>query len=312
MADKNDPKDPQEENLPVPANAGGQLATVVDGYMALDCSADELEEYAEVFRENTEGETLTERDLPRVMVPAQGMKVWSIPSSEGEKYEEFIRGILVKVTTPRAMWPASMDEGGSAPPICSSPDGIRGVGKPGGDCLTCPFNAWDSAPNGAGKACKEKRMLYMLRKESIIPLVVQAPSTSIQNVKEYRMGLAGQKLPYFGVETELTIERIEGKFPYGRIVLRNAGALTKEQQTTIRGYTKAFGPIFQQKVELTADEESVANTKSNGNFNGEVIDSQVGPDETVDFNGGSDGGSDGGSEGGFDGGNGGQAGNDQE
>ena len=280
MPEKKDPKD-QEQNLPVPASGAAQTA-VIEGYMALECNSQELEEYAEVFRENTEGETLSERDLPRVPVPPQGMKMWSIPSNEGDKYDPDITGILVKVTTPRAMWAGTMDEGGSAPPICSSPDGIKGTGKPGGDCLACPYNAWDSAPGGGGKACKEKRMLYILRKDSILPLVVQAPSTSIQNVKEYRMGLAGQKLPYFGVETELTIERVEGKFPYGRIVLRNAGELPKEQQATVRQYTKAFGPLFQQKVELTADEESVAaNAVAAGTVEGSAT--AVETVETVDF-----------------------------
>ena len=287
MPDNKDPKDPKD-NLPAQT---GQVAAL-EGYMALECSSDELEEYAEVFRENTEGETLSERDLPRIPVPPQGMKAWTIPSNEGEKYEEAIRGILVKVTTPRAMWPASMDEGGSSPPICSSPDGIKGAGKPGGDCLACPFNAWGSAENGDGKACKEKRMLYILRKDSILPLVVQAPSTSIQNVKEYRMGLAGQKLLYHAVETELTLERVDGKFPYGRIVLRNAGELPKEQQATVRQYTKAFGPLFQSKVELTADEESLAANAAGdtpmAGAEGSVAGASDGnnaPDGSVEFDG---------------------------
>ncbi len=259
-------KENEQANPLVPAGQAGA------DYMALQCSDDELAEYAEIFRDNTEGESLTERDLPRCAVPPQGMKVWNAPTPEGPKVQESIRGIIVKVTTPRAMWPASMDEGGSAPPICASPDSIKGTGKPGGDCLSCPFNAWDSAPNGSGKACKEKRMVYILQKDSILPVVVQAPSTSIQNVKEYRMNLAGQKLPYYGVETELTLERIEGKFPYSRIVLRNVGELSMDRRNTVRGYINAFGPMFQKRVELTADEESTLADTQNGVVEGTVVD----------------------------------------
>jgi hypothetical protein len=262
-------KENEKDNLPAVADAGAQ-------YMALQCSDEELAEYADIFRDNTEGEILTERDLPRCSVPPQGMKVWNVPTAEGPKVQESIRGIIVKVTTPRAMWPASMDEGGSAPPICSSPDSIKGVGKPGGDCLSCPFNAWDSAPNGSGKACKEKRMIYVLQKDSILPTVVQAPSTSIQNVKEYRMNLAGQKLHYYGVETELTLERIEGKFPYSRTVLRNVGELSTEQRNTVRGYINAFGPMFQKRVEFTPDEESaLADNQADNQANNQVVEGSV-------------------------------------
>ena len=239
----------QEQNLPAPIQP--------KGYTALMCSEEEIHEFAEIFRTNLEGETLTERDLPRATVPPGGVRVWNLPGETADdEPRTTLRGVLVSLGRPRARWDKTMDEtGGGTPPVCSSPDGKIGSGDPGGPCAQCRHNVWGS--DGAnGKACKEKRMLYLLQKDNILPMVVQAPSTSIEAVKSYRIGLANQRLNYYSVETELSLERVEGGFPYSRIILRNVGELSEEEKTKASTYISAFSKMFQQ-TDLVADAESV-------------------------------------------------------
>ena len=242
-----------EQNAPHGQQSNPRIAPDdVPVYKALH-NPKELAEYVQTLRTNAGVDLLD--NLPRCTLPPHGVKEWSIEASEGSRVQETIRGIIVKVLTPRAMWSASPGDDDEKPhPVCSSPDGIRGAGDPGGDCLSCPFNAEDSAPSGTGRACKEKRVLYILQKDSMVPLVVQVPSTSVPCVRQYRMNLAGQKLPYYSVETELTVEEVAGEVPDNRTALRNAGELSQDQRAAVREYIRAFGPVFRQQVGLTMDE----------------------------------------------------------
>ena len=148
-----------EQNAPHGQQSNPRIAPDdVPVYKALH-NPKELAEYVQTLRTNAGVDLLD--NLPRCTLPPHGVKEWSIEASEGSRVQETIRGIIVKVLTPRAMWSASPGDDDEKPhPVCSSPDGIRGAGDPGGDCLSCPFNAEDSAPSGTGRACKEKRVLY--------------------------------------------------------------------------------------------------------------------------------------------------------
>ena len=164
-------------------------------YRILNRTEEELNKTMEVFHHNLRGQKLTELNLPRAKVPPQGMTIWTLPGAEGDIHAEEITGILVEYTTPRAYWDKPLEPGNVTPPVCSSPDGIRGTGDPGGLCHLCPMSKYGSNPREGsnGQACSEKRMLLLLRPDSILPLVVQAPSTSIRNVFDYTMHLANDQ-----------------------------------------------------------------------------------------------------------------------
>ena len=161
----------------------------VTTYRILNRSEEEVSKALSTFEHNLRGQKISERDLPRVKVPPQGMTIWSIPTAEGDVHTEELTGILTEYTTPRAYWDKPMEPGSVTPPVCSSPDGIHGTrtdGKPGapgemgGPCHLCPFSKFGSDPReeSNGQACKEKRMLFLLRPESLLPLVVQARPAS--------------------------------------------------------------------------------------------------------------------------------------
>ena len=122
------------------------------------------EEVLAIVQQNIGNDQITAQDLDRVTLPLGGATNWQIPTLDGEESFQYIDGIIVHHSPPRAYWETSLDEGeGSGPPDCSSEDSQWGVGTPGGYCFTCPFGQWGSADKGQGKACKEKRLLYILR-----------------------------------------------------------------------------------------------------------------------------------------------------
>ena len=226
-------------------------------YIVLNVAPEEREQFAEVMRENLAGERITDRDLERVVLPAGGARQWEVPAIDGSEYQEAIEGIIIHRTFPRAYWQTSLDESGSkAPPDCSSPDGVKGVGTPGGDCHTCPFNQWGSAERGNGKACKEKQILFVLRTSDLLPMVVQVPSTSLQQVKNHFLRLASHNPPhkFYHTVTQLTLEKVEANpFDYSRIVLRSSAIVPDDQREAVEAYRNALMPSL-QAIALQQDE----------------------------------------------------------
>jgi len=224
-------------------------------YMALRGQATDV---LDAVKENIGNDRITDRDLDRVTMPLGGGLAWTVPTLEGEDSAKTLDGIIVHWTSPKAYWATGMEVGGNTPPDCSSSDGETGYGDPGGDCYDCALNQWGSATGGAGKACKEKRMLFLLRPDDLLPIVVQAPSTSIQPVRRYLLRLASQGMPYWSVVTRLSLERAQSGtgIGYSRIQPQSGGAVSEEQRQQLEEYVAAVRPIIGYMVspEFARDE----------------------------------------------------------
>ena len=146
-------------------NKNTTLTTTTSGYLAL--ANNQLLE--EVMAEECAGLEFT---LDRVKLPAGGGTAFEVPSEDGEDTEmaKDITGVIL-YNHPAFAYYAAAFAGGHAAPDCSSIDGLNGVGTPGGDCRTCPFNKFGSG-DGQSKLCKNKRMLYILREGENIPALV--------------------------------------------------------------------------------------------------------------------------------------------
>jgi len=91
------------------------------------------EEVLAIVQQNIGNDQITAQDLDRVTLPLGGITNWQIPTLDGEESLQYIEGIIVHHSSPRAYWEKSLDEGeASAPPDCSSEDSQWGVGTPGG------------------------------------------------------------------------------------------------------------------------------------------------------------------------------------
>ena len=230
-------------------------------YRILNRTQEEVQKAMQIFQHNLRGQKLTERNLPRVTVPPQGITLWTIPGTEGDEHHDELTGILVEYTTPRAYWDKPMEPGNSTPPSCSSHDGLKGVGDPGGVCHLCPFDKYGTALGESqnGKACKEKRMLFLLRPDSILPLVVQGPSTSIPAIWKYVVGLSNEETPFHHIYTQLTLEKVAaGSLSYSRIVARSLGPVPEEYIPQIEAYQAALTELLgTHEVDVIADAENI-------------------------------------------------------
>lgn len=207
----------------------------------------------EIFRENVGGQ-LTEFTLDRVKVPAGGGTVWEVPGLEGPTNQPTIDGIIVYNTSPRAYWPESFDDsGGGTPPQCSSRDGHIGVGDPGGECAMCPLSKFGSAPvkkgqkQSRGQACKQTRLLFVIRPTVLVPLLVVAPPTSLQDIQKYFLRLAGEAVPYYGVITSLALAKDKNAdgIAYAKIVPTMKKRLSDAEIQTVREYAEGLKAAFQ-------------------------------------------------------------------
>jgi len=123
---------------------------------------------------------------PRFKVPAGGSLVFEDPCSDDPNnptYLNEIVGVIVDHFPTNAYWPDNSNQ--SDPPACASVDGKIGIGNPGGNCKTCPLNAFGSGEGGVGKACKNSRRLYLLRPYELLPVVINIPATSLREFDTY-------------------------------------------------------------------------------------------------------------------------------
>jgi len=131
----------------------------------------------------------------RVKMPSGGSPAFTIENPDDPADPDVVKsieGVIVAHHAVNAYWAESLeDSGGNTPPDCVAPDGTvghgnRGVGPDGPDdphaehdCATCWLNEFGSDPSG-GKACKNRRHLYILRPDDLIPLLLPLPATSLK------------------------------------------------------------------------------------------------------------------------------------
>jgi len=160
----------------------------------------------EMIRENI-GTDLSAYDLPRLKVPAGGGSFWEEQTAEGPKPAEYVDGVILLRKDKKKFWEKGQDEAGgeTTPPDCSSEDRIFGTGIPGGECAKCPYNEFKTAKKGDGKACRDFSELYILKKNSVMPTVVQVPATSLKNLKQYGMILVDSAKNMSAVVTRFSL-----------------------------------------------------------------------------------------------------------
>src|SRR5690606_10620160 len=169
---------------------------------------------------------------------------------EGSENVKAIEGVVVLWKSPRAYWKEDLEStGGGTPPDCASDDGLFGIGDPGGECAKCPFARFGSdSKSGRGQACKQFRLLFMVRPTDLLPLVVACPPTSIRPVKRYFLRLASQAVPFYGVITRLELTKTKNKdgISYSEVVPSVAKVLSKEERAKMKAYSEQLRPALER------------------------------------------------------------------
>lgn len=228
----------------------------VSGYVAVVQGVAAMKE---VVEENLGGDQLR---LARVKVPSGGGISWEIPSTTGAVSAPAIEGVIVAQRNIKVFY-ASAFTGGNEPPDCASPDAIRGTGTPipGGNpgtfaCAKCPNNQFGTSKKadgsaGRGKICQDKKLLYILLQDRLLPIEIVVPAGSLKNVSEYLSNLSAEGKPLSRVVTKLTLrkEKSGDGITYSQIVPEKAGEITAEQEVALlREYGATIREIVKKMV----------------------------------------------------------------
>jgi len=228
-----------KENSVIPV-VETSLAPVESNYIALNHNA------LEIIKENLKQQPMTFELFDIVKSPSGGATVFSVPGLAGEEAEKELTGIILDYTTPRAYWDTP-DPVEGMPPVCLSADSI--ISHDGKPCAMCPFNTFGSKDGDTNaKACKESVLLFLLRPNNIMPLLVRVPVTSKARFLKYMTRLVGTLTPLSGVVTKITLEKAtsKGGKPYALFNFEAVSVLSPEETVL----AKAFGKQFSEMVNV--------------------------------------------------------------
>lgn len=225
------------------------------------------EDLREMIAENMGGE-LKPSDLQRIRVPAGGGKAWEVVDDNGEvQSAKTISGVVLMARTQRAYW-AEKFGGGNEPPNCASLDGKIGQGTPGGDCSECPFNQFGSAVGNDGepsasKACKEMKLLFLLRPGLLLPEVVVLPPSSLGAYRKYATMLTSRGKAVSAVITEVGLKEASSKdgIKYAQATLRAVEALDSQSADWLRRYAAGIAEVLTAAAGRMVDRADVDGPK---------------------------------------------------
>jgi hypothetical protein len=206
------------------------LAPVNSGYLALNSNA------LDIIRENLKNQPLTLQFFDVVKSPSGGATVFSVPGLSGDEAEKELAGIILDYTTPRAYWDTP-DPVEGTPPVCMSQNSI--ISADGKSCAHCPFNDFGSKDGESNaKACKESVLLFLLRPNNILPLLVRVPVTSKPRFLKYTARLVGTLTPMSSVVTKITLEKATSKAgkPYALFNFEAVRGLAPEEAAAAKTY----------------------------------------------------------------------------
>lgn len=215
------------------------LITTESDYIALNNNA------LDIIRENLKNQPLSFDFFDVVKSPSGGSTVFSVPGLAGDEAAKELTGIILDYTTPRAYWDTP-DPVEGTPPTCLSQNSI--ISHDGKACARCPYNDFGSKDGDSNaKACKESVLIFLLRPNNIIPLLVRVPVTSKPRFLKYSTRLLSSLTPISSVVTKITLEKAtsKGGKPYALFNFEAVGTLSSEEAAQ----AKKFGQQFMAYVE---------------------------------------------------------------
>lgn len=209
---------------------------------------------AEELAEDMDG---LQMSFPRVKIPGGGSLMFEIPSDDPDNpdYEKALEGVILYNHASCAYWVDSDDEDNT--PICSSVDGKVGIGEPGGVCATCMLNQYGTAEKGNGKACKNMRVLYLLRSGEYMPLQLNLPPTSIKAFRDFaNLSFMLRRRATYGSLVRIELKKMSnGKEDYSVATFRRLRDFTGEELANIKAYAESF----KAQMKLTLSQRAKTN-----------------------------------------------------
>jgi len=240
----------ENKNNALAATGNKELAEAKSGYIAAGTNL------ATMFAEEMDGLTLS---FDRIKVPAGGGLAFEVPGDDPDSpdsVKEFKAVILYH--HPVHAYFKDKYTGGNNPPDCGSIDGHTGVETETGlvkVCKDCEYSKFGSGENG-GKACRQKRRIYILRENEALPIIVSLPTGSLADFSKYVMRLLSRGKKSNAVVTKFTLKKAQnaGGINYSQVVYAAERDLTAAEQSAIDTISEQV-KRFAGKVDLADSEE---------------------------------------------------------
>lgn len=199
----------------------------------------------------------------RIKIPTGGGLTFEIPGDDPNNPDvvKEIIGVIVDHHPINAYWSQKF-EGQNNPPDCSSLDGKIGIGVPGGNCKTCPYNQFGSDPTGRGKACKNMHRIYILREGDMFPLLLTLPPTSLKPFADYlAKRIITKGLRSYGVITKITLKKATNNtgIVYSQAQFQLVGILDAKLVEQMKVYSDEIKSITRQTA--VAEDEYIQITE---------------------------------------------------
>lgn len=201
----------------------------------------------------------------RIKIALGGVTVFQVyePGEEEAEMQQSVEGVIIMSHKSNGLWLQPFGEGGSNAPDCASIDGTEGYNAATGEvvsCADCPYNAFGSAKGGEGrgKACKNMRRLYIMRRGDVFPMVLTLPPTALAAYDNYRTRVMLGRKKMQAVMTRITLKAAKNSdgVAYATPVFEAVGILTGADAESIRQYTDLFTSSA-KAVGVTADDAPV-------------------------------------------------------
>jgi len=201
-------------------------------------------DFGRIIAEELDGLDVT---FEKIKIPSAGTITFEVPGEDGETdaVKEFYAVILYQ--HPLFCYYKTKYTGGSNPPDCGSFDGKTGIGDPGGDCKSCPLNQYETAEEGKGKACKNRRRIYVLREGEVFPLLLSLPAGSLKEFTNYLKRLLSKGKTSNSVVTRFSLQKAtssggvvysQAQFAVDRVLSPEEQPLIDKMSEQIRAYSK--------------------------------------------------------------------------
>lgn len=188
-----------------------------------------------IFADEMDGLTPS---FERIKIPAGGGVAFEVPGDtldSPDTVKEFEAVILYH--QPINTYYKNKYDGSNNPPDCGSMDGKLGLSSEGElvECASCPFSKFESAEDGKGKACKQKRRLFLLREGEFLPIILTLPTGSLGEYSKYIMRIMGKGKKSNAIVTKFSLKKAQnsGGITYSQAVFSIVRDLSTEECLSI-------------------------------------------------------------------------------
>lgn len=210
----------------------------------------------------------------RIKIAVGGVNMFQVfePGDDEPTAVQSVEGVIMLSHKSNGLWMKAFGSGDSKQPDCSSMDGVTGMQTETGECVecaSCPYNEFGSARSGEGrgKACKNMRRLYIMRRGDVFPMVLTLPPTALSAYDNYRTKVMLGRKKMAAVMTKITLKSAANKdgVAYSTPIFEAVGVLNGVEAEAMRQYSEALNNSA-LRMGVTADDApvDVANVDPSG------------------------------------------------